>query len=260
MSLSDVCEPWEAIYPCDVSTESPDCLDGAVQAASMIVWALSGRQYGLCSVTVRPCRAECTNWSYGWQPWVSSPWPVIPPIGWYVNLDPCVSCGASCSCSALQQAKLPFPVHDIVRVRVNGSVLVTGAYRVDDNRWLVRVDGGVWPVCNDLTRDDMQTGTWSVTARYGQDPPELGKRAVGEVACEVIRASRGEDCRLPRQVSQLVRQGVTISYPDVGGMLDKGRTGLMITDLFLTAVNPHHLARRSRVFNVDEMVARRVGT
>src|SRR5690606_39649442 len=127
----------------------------------------------------------------------------------------CGSC-SDCACGTVSEALLPAPVHSIVEVKVDGTPLVTGAYRVDNNRLLVRTDGGRWPRCNDLTRADSEPGTWSVTARVGEEPPEGAALAMGELACEIAQAADGQDCRLPAGVQQLVRQGVTISYPDVG--------------------------------------------
>jgi hypothetical protein len=57
-----------------------------------------------------------------------------------------------------------------------------------------------------------------------------------------------------------VRQGVTISYPDVGALFRDGRTGLYLVDLFLATWNPYNLRMRSRVYNVDRPTVRRAGT
>lgn len=258
------CETWPVSWPCDVSCLSPTVTGDAVEVASAVVWALSGRQFGLCEVTLRPCRRTCYGapWPRGWSEWAgwSGGWPT--PVlhgGRWFNVA-CGACGDGCSCSALEEVVLPGRVHDVTRVTVDGTPLVTGAYRVDDNRVLVRVDGGRWPECNDLTLADTQPGTWSVAARYGEVPPAGGDWAVGELACELAKAMVGEDCRLPRNVSQLVRQGVTISFPDVTEMLRQRRTGLYLTDLFIETYNPHHLVRRAKTYGVDTPRARRVGT
>ena len=67
----------------------------------------------------------------------------------------------------------------------------------------------------------------SVTATYGEALPEGASLAVGQLACEIAKAAAGGDCKLPAGVQQLVRQGVTISYPDVGELFRQGRTGLV---------------------------------
>ena len=94
-------------------------------------------------------------------------------------------------------------------------------------------------------------GTWSVTATYGEPVPELGALAAGELACEIIRSLSGEDCRLPATVTSLVRQGVTIQYPDLARTLETGKIGLYLCDLFLQTYNPHGLVRRAATYSVD---------
>jgi hypothetical protein len=172
----------------------------------------------------------------------------------------CGSCGGECSCSVVSEAILPFPVSTVIRVTMDGTPMATGAYRVDDNRRLVRTDGGHWPRCNDLSKNDDQPGTWSVTASYGEDVPVSGRMAVGELACEILKAMDGEDCRLPAGLISLARQGVTISLPQPGDLWKDGKTGLFLCDAFISTVNPGNLTRRARVFSVDHRPPRRAGT
>jgi hypothetical protein len=155
---------------------------------------------------------------------------------------------------------LPSPVSSIVQVKLDGSVAPTGSYRVDNNRLLVRTDGLRWPSCNDLNKADTEVGTWSVTALYGQPTPALAPLAVGELACELLKAMAGEECRLPPGVTQLIRQGVTVSIPDFGALFKDGRTGLYMVDMFLAATNPNRLQQRSRVYSPDKIIQRRTGT
>lgn len=256
------CATWPVRWPCDVSCESPTATGRAADAATEILWALSGRQFDNCQVTLRPCRADCSTYPFGdYTPWpglgASYPMPALIGGLWF-NLI-CGSCGEGCSCTALSQVRLPAPVSSIVTVKVDGAPLATGGYRLDDNRLLVRLGGGEWPRCNDLTLADTEAGTWSVTAIYGQPVPESGQWAVGELACELLKAMNGEDCRLPQRVTQLARQGVTIAFPDVSELLTEGRTGLFMVDMFLTAHNPSRLRRRAGVYRVDGSPPTRAG-
>lgn len=141
-------------------------------------------------------------------------------------------------------------------VKVDGITLPSAAYRVDDNRKLMRVDGGMWPVCNDLNLADTQIGTWSVTASYGEDVPMIGRLAVGELMCQMIKACNGEDCLLPANVTQLVRQGVTISYVDPNDIFNNLYHGR----LFLNSYNPNKLRGRPHVYDIDGDSWRRAGT
>lgn len=255
------CDDWPVYWTCDISAESPLLTGYAVRMATRTLWALSGRRFGTCSVKIRPCRRECNDpWPWGWTEWSSPSGMTVWSDYRYWTPLTCGSCIDSCACSEVSEAKLPPPVSSIVEVKVDGTPLVTGAYRVDNNRLLVRTDGQKWPYCNDLNKADTEAGTWSVTALYGEEVPDSARLAMGELACEIIKAGRGEDCRLPPGVTQLVRQGVTIQYPDVGQLLKDGRTGLYLTDMFVTAENPHGLAARSRVYSVDRPTVRRTDT
>lgn len=256
------CADWPTYWICDPSTYSPELTGYAASMATRVLWSLSGRRFGTCEVTLRPCRRSCyDSWPWGWSQWDLS---VLGTSVWsdfrYWFPLSCGSCLSGCSCSQVSEVQLPAPVNRIVQVKVDGAPLVTGAYRVDDNRLLVRTDGGDWPLCNDLNKADTEPGTWAVTALYGEDVPEGAALAMGELTCEILKAGSGQDCRLPPGVTSLVRQGVTIQYPDVGQLLKDGRTGLYLVDMFIAAENPHGLTQRGRVYSVDHPAPRRTDT
>jgi hypothetical protein len=259
---SGACEPWPILWPCDVSCESPTATGHAAEMATDIIWALSGRQFGLCEITLRPCRRECVDedlFDRELLPWQGEHiQPALISGQWY-NLT-CGGCPGSCSCTSISEARLPGIVHSVTEVKVDGVALPSSAYRVDNDRLLVRTDGDQWPHCNDLSVDDTEPGTWSVTAVYGRAVPVGGQWAVGELACELLKAFKGEDCRLPRNVTQLARQGVTISYPDMNDLFSRGRTGLYLADIWISTVNPNRLTNRSRTYSVDRPQPRRTGT
>lgn len=262
MTLGGPCAPWPVRWMCDVSCESPTVTGEAVAVATEVIWALSGRQFGLCTVTLRPCRRECTDFPWpsgGFSEWAGSSW-ISPQLisGQWFNVV-CGRCTTSCSCTSISEVVLPAPVYDVVQVKVDGVIVSGSEYRLDDNRFLVSL-GDDWPTCNDLSQDDTQPNTWSVTARYGLDVPEGGAWAVGELACELVRARNGEDCRLPRNVTQLVRAGVTIQFPNVVELLREGLTGLYLVDQFINTWNPSGLRRRSGVYSVDRPPHRRAGS
>lgn len=255
------CADWPVRWICDVSTESPTATGAAVTAATYVLWALSGRQFGTCTTTLRPCREECyddTWWSMYGTPWTSF-WDYSGSSYPWFSLG-CGACRGTCSCTQLSEVKLPSPVQSITVVKLDGVAAATGTYRLDNNRLLVRTDGQAWPRCNDLTKDDTQPGTWSVTAVYGQPVPKMAEVAMGELACEIIKAMNGEECRLPAGVTQLTRQGVSISIPDIGDLFRDGKTGLYLVDMFLTAANPHKIVQRGRVYSPDRIIHRRAGT
>lgn len=271
MTLSTTpCGTWPVYWgKCDVSASSPAATGMAVSMATNILWSLSGRRFGTCPAVLRPCREDCYDrWPTAtpYLPW--SAWGGTLQPGWNTGWDAgfwfgesCGTCSGSCSCGPLPQIRLPALANSIVQVKVDGASLpATGAYRLDDNRLLVRTDGQRWPRCNNLLKDDTQPGTWSVTALFGADVPADAAVPMGALACEILRSLNGQDCSLPMSVQAIVRQGVSVSFPDVNAAMDNGRTGIRLVDLWLGAVNPNRLTNRSRIYSPDGPVRRRAGT
>jgi hypothetical protein len=262
---------WPVRFPCDVSTASPTVTGKAVAFASDVLYQLTGQQFGLTQATLRPCRdvRRGTPFPDGWLAWPGTLGQPLVGGSWYGDAygggtygyfidNLCASCSSGCGCAGIETAKLPAAAHDIVQIKVDGVVLPSTSYRVD-GYYLVRTDGIGWPIFNDLRLNDSQIGTWSVTGHFGQDPPAGAELAVGELACEVIRAINGEDCRLPKNLASVARQGVTITINEAESAR-AGLTGLYLTDLLIRTWNPNGLRGRSRAYSVESLLNRRVGT
>lgn len=248
------CDMWPVTWQCDLNAiEGAAAVTGAaLVAASNILWSLSGQRFSVCPSTLRLCRRECST---GFWPMGTTQWDQTYPTPYWWNGEwfnlACGSCTTDCSCSVVEEFLLPAPIYRIIEIKIDGVVLSPSAYRVDNNRIVVRVDGGTWPLCNDLSKNDTEVGTWSVTAQYGEDIPEFGKIAVGELACEFVKAMTGGTCTLPQPVQSIARQGVNITYLDPQEAFGDGRTGLRFSDLFISTYNPGGLRARSRSYNVD---------
>jgi len=260
------CDDWPVMWTCDLSNITgltPAVTGLAVSMATNWLWSATGMRFGLCSVTLRPCRRDCSSspWPLdGWAqwPWTGS-WPQPALIGgaWF-NLT-CGGCSGDCTCGRISEFLLPSPVASITEIKIDGVVLPSSSYRVDNNRIVVRTDGELWPFCNDLGSDD-GPGTWSVTASYGETIPDGASLAVGALACEIIRGI-GNDCSSVNPfIEKLVRQGVTIDYDQTTNGLWTMRTGLYLVDLFVSTWNPYGMRQKSRVYNVDRPTVRRPGT
>lgn len=254
-NTSGPCGAWPAVYTCDLSAYSPVITGAAAQAATEILYSLTGRRFGVCQLTIRPCRRNCfdTLWPFpgNWWMWGQWPRPLFYQGVWY-NMT-CGQCpGNTCSCNIIDEAYLPAPVASVDTVKVDGVTLPTSAYQLRDYRILQRIDGGKWPICNDLTQPDSATGTWSVTLSFGEALPTSGQLAVGELTCQIAKLLAGDQsCALPKPVQQLVRQGVTMNFLDPNEVFANGRVGLYLCDLFITTENPHGLMERARVYDVD---------
>jgi hypothetical protein len=245
------CEPWNAVLCCDVTGVAQEVIDRSVIAATEVLWGLSGRQFGECSARGRPCRDDCLN---GWQPWgdgVWGPWPYNAGHAQWFNIT--CGCVGECSCTRVCEFELPgAAASGIVRVSIDGVDLVPNVdYRLDNWRKVVRLGGECWPLCQDMTANDDEIGSWVVEWLYGAPVPELGNIAVGELACEFIKACTNNRCKLPQRVQSIVREGVTFTLLDPQDFFADGRTGLYFSDLFITTFNPSRLAAASAVWSPD---------
>ena len=252
------CEVWPVVWSCPLSAEVMAVTGIALEAASAVLWARSGRRFSLCSTTLRPCRADCADGSYlydGWWAWPSSPRPRFFQGVW-TNVT-CGFCQDGCSCSVVSRVRLPVPVSSITSVVIDGATMPASAYQLYDYRDLIRQDGGEWPRCNNLSVPDGSPGTWSITAVYGEDVPMLGRMAVGELAAEFAKAIACDaSCQLPQPVQQLTRQGVSMSFLDPNEVYANGRLGLRLSDMFLSTYNPDGLRAAARVYSVDHPYGR----
>lgn len=262
--FSGPCETWEPVWCDPLSTAAMAVTGDAVTMATEVLWQLSGQRFGLCEVTLRPCREECSDgygtlddwWSgIGMSPFLSGGGP----RPWWsdgVWFNVCGGCTGGCSCTSLEQALLPAPTREVVDVRLDGIVMDPSRYRVDENRRLVRTDGGVWPMCQDMSKSDDQPGTWSVTITVGEDVPVLGRRAVADLAAEFAKDCAGEECQVPYDVTALVRQGVSLNFGNPNSeRVDPlvRMLGLRIVRLFLATYNPNRLQRRGKAYDVNAM-------
>lgn len=114
-----------------------------MRISNEILHAYSGRQFGLCPVTVRPCRDGCDQTAQIRYDYVSGGGLVTPVLenGTWFNYS-CGRCKTDCSCTELCEVTLPGPVEEIVEVLVDGLPLDPSEYRVDNHRRLVRTSFG----------------------------------------------------------------------------------------------------------------------
>jgi hypothetical protein len=241
-------------FPDDV-TAWDELMYVSVEVATELLWRLTAGRYGLCEETVRPCRRAPRAMTgvadgAGWMPVLDD--------GRWLNL----TCGCprevlrtGCGCDDVPQVRLPGPVtlddaHPIT-VTVDGVVLPSTAWRLDEPGWLVRVDGQRWPLRQRLDQPTTAEGTWSITYWRGTPVPIAGQMATARYAAEWWRSCTGQDCALPKRVQTISRQGVTYTLIDPRDYLDAGRTGVSAVDQWLAAVNPDSHREPSAVYSPD---------
>ncbi len=244
-SINTACDPcWDGY--------TPDVQAMAATWAAQILWALTGRRYGPCTITVRPCE-PCHARSYVTYPvYLDSPWgggggawlPVIRDGEWFN-----CACGTACCCDPGCRVALTGPVHSMVSVTVNGAVVPQSAYRVVDKMWLVRNDGECWPKCQNLGHpDNSSDNTFVVEYTRGDPLPATGQFVAGVLASALAKRCAAGNCAVPFNITSLTREGVTV---EVGDTTTVGSTGIKVVDDWVNAVNPGGLSQRPMVYNAD---------
>jgi hypothetical protein len=239
-----------------VDPTSPYAADAA-EAASFVLFHLSGRKYGgvhtiteeYCQVGLDQIWASTYYGPYG-RPMLPGPsgYPMMYPELRYGVITNRVGgqCG-SCGCTHLLRLR-GAPVLSVESVKVGGSELGPSSWAIYDYSFIA-APNDCWLTCDDV----------EVTYSYGTAPPALGRIAAKALADQYLLAMAGDDeCALPQRVTQISRQGMSWTLLDPQEFLDKGRTGIYQVDLFLATVNPDGAKMRSRVFSPDIPRARSV--
>lgn len=202
--LSEPCEwPWSFVGDCDAYRAlNPDEQSLIVGAATTSLWEWSGRRYGLCPTTLRP-EVRCDRQS----------------------------------CSGVSQVRLPGPIASVTEVLEEGLVLPASEYRIDNDFWLVRVGDKRWICCQDMTEPPTAENTWQVTYQRGIPVPPGGRMAAGVLICELAKAvNEDKNCRLPKRVQTITKQGMTVGFLDDFENLEAGRTGIWEIDQWLASL------------------------
>jgi hypothetical protein len=236
-----LCSPWA--LPDDVPAVVRQELDGvtdeqiasALERASEILWMLSGRRWsgGGCTAVARLVSRPTPGapWSRTWGH--CGCWDVPGSlVGWSSHID------------QPRGLRLPTsPVTGITSVVQDGVTLPSTAYLLGRTGWLERVDGGVWSVCDADT---------VITYTYGEAPPAGGRDAAVTLGVELLKDSLGlKGCRLPKRVTSVTRQAVSMTMLDPSDFLNEGLTGLTSVDLWLRAVNPEQRPQSGGVWSLD---------
>jgi len=234
---TSTCDPWatmaDVCSPCDDYEFDTVVLEDALQVASDVLFNLTGRQWpGECTTEVRPCG--------------------------YRRPDSCGCLSSTtCGCRRLSELALPGPVVSVEEVKIDGAVVPTARYRVDDHRWLVYLpesdsaERQGWPCCQRLDLADTEDDTWVVAYTYGMAPPPGGVRAAAALGCQLALACSPEtvnQCRLPKRVTSITRQGVTLAMIDPLTLFADGLTGLAEVDLWVQSILLGAKRRRASVW------------
>jgi len=233
-----------SVLPSDLDEHKQLVLEQSLDAAVSILWALTGRWYGIQAVEARPCPPGRSavgiplSIGRGWQPVLDA--------GTVRNVS---VLQVACRDSAIT---LPGPVIELLGWQVDGDEMsLEGLQRYGDS--VMRTAGGAWPP-QDLSLPATEEGTWAIRYLRGHMPPAGAARMVALLALEFYNGATGGECRLPRRVTNVQRQGVTISMVDPTEIFDSGATGITEVDLWVRSVNPYRLHEPARVWSPDSPI------
>ena len=212
--------------------------------ASTVLWGATARIYGACDVIARPVLYPAFDSSVFCSGVTWSPvdigagfWINFPADQYLPNVDPF-------------RVKLDGPVGAITSVTIGGVLFASTGYRLDESMWLVRTDGSIWPLWQNVALPGTDSTAFVVNYTQGLPVPAILLAMAGTYALEVARAMSPQSstlCRLPSRAKTITRQGVTIDMMDPGVLLDRNLTGIPEVDAVIQALNPQRLTHFPRV-------------
>jgi hypothetical protein len=234
----------------------------AATAASDELYEWSGRIYpGECGpVTVRPVSRPTDIDTRAWGATLST-------VGWvasqgfasaYGSFNPAVV--AHYGSLEPPTIELPYPVLEIVQVKIDGEVIPEDEYELRDFKTLVRIRTSRdaipvarygWPTSQVMDLPDTEPGTFSVTYTFGNPPPAGGVIAAKKLAELLLLPQLGDTTRYPERLTGFVRQGVSVRVTDIVDLVAKGSSGVLEIEWFLNSVNPNRNSRQAAVWSPD---------
>jgi hypothetical protein len=242
IALDDLADPDNPDLLCPLPESVSDyAAQAAIEIATAVLYEVTGRRWsGVESAVVRPSAVDKASKAVvpGW----------VPSWGSYNSGD-----GACTPTDTLDLGY--FPVVSIGQVRIDGVVVPPSTYQLQEQKLLVRVDGGVWPCTQNLAASPSDPDTFAVDIVHGIDPPVAGKHCCAFYAAELAKSFCNLDCALPQRTQYMTRQGVSTILADPLNVIERGMIGLPNVDSWVRAVNPHRRRKRSMMAsnkNVDE--------
>jgi hypothetical protein len=249
-----VCSPWLSIDDvtlCDPAEFVAGRFERALDAATDLLYlALGGQFSGPCIDVVRPCGSS------GAVQWLDYPADSIGGSRPLLSGCGCTPDGGWCGCTGHSSVRLPnTPVVTVDEVLLDGVAVPETDYKIVDDAWVVRIDGGSWPCCQ-RPLASTEHGTFEVTYTWGAAVSPAIVLAVEVLACELATSWSGGDCRLPRRVTSIVRENVSMTTLDPFDFVDDGRFGLYEVDEVVQMFNPNRLDRPPAILSPENVAAR----
>lgn len=223
----------------------------AQELATEWLWSLTARRFGTRVCYDRPQTTLPRTFLRDSPSWLMSVYGYS--RGWPYDADPRTG-----QTSARQIYELEQDAQSITQIQgwpapgvtdpVFAPVVSPSVYRLEGN-FLVRQDGGIWPVTQNLIAELGQPDTWQVTYVRGVPVPLAGQRAAGLITAQFLKAFCGSgECKLPFNVTNATRSGVTITRDVLKAIKT---TGIGEVDQWVATVNPNGLMMAPTVWTPD---------
>ena len=251
MAYDGLCGDWFILSQVTAYTGlgdlTPDEVFEWAAPASGLLYILTGRRWsGPCDTSIRPFGPQPIQPASMVATYRTSGYPYYPNGQHYVP--------TSCRCGRCNNSIIELgyaPINSITWVVIDGDTLDEDQYRLDDKRWLVRIDGSSWPLCQDLNANVGSDNTFEVRFSHGDFGGVRARNAAIQLAMQMAKAAKQDPtCLLPAQAIGINRQGVNVTM-DPTMFTEKGLTGIATVDTFIHSVNPNQLQRRARVGSPD---------
>lgn len=213
--------PWSVEHSIIARKDSKH-LDTTIKTAIGLLWALTGRQYGVKTIKSRPCKpSRCT---------------------------PCDRCDRGNAIS------LHKPAIKLVSVLVDGKSVELDGFALENNHLYRR--GGLEFPKQDLSKPLGEPGTWCIEYMIGKLPPPGAGLMVALLTNEILNGVETGKCKLPGNWTAVNRQGVSITRAGIQESEKRQKTGIAEVDIWVATHNPAGVKAPSFVSSVDTLDGR----
>lgn len=179
-------DSWEPVLCCDVEGVDPELLARSKAAAVFTIDRITGYRYGLCVVTVFPCKSQCP-----------------------------ARCSRCPECRGVRVDLRPLVgrVDSIESIEVDGVDIDSGDYQLTSHRYLEPFNpGALWPLPpQQRNLPPGSVNTWSVDAVGGEPVSENVLIATADLWCQFIKfCTPGDVCDIPENAVSVTREGISV--------------------------------------------------
>lgn len=199
---------------CDSGIASGEGWSRILDAASDMMSILSGGVItGVCTVTLTACRD-------------------------------CFCCCGSCSLCFRDPLFLAYPVQSIEAVWTNDVALASSEYRVERRRELVRLNSDGDRIC-------WPSGDTVVMYSFGSPVDEITRLATAELAWDIAKGMSGGKCAIPKNVSSMTMNGVSITKREIADIVREAGTDLPRVAAWMSVFNPDNVRGRTLIYSPE---------